>query len=776
MLVHPYPVMHARPFWASYNDSLMTEAERESRPHCVNKVSRDSQAGYRGLGRFSILFLVVVITSIITMAWATQANFVAHATDASSNLLPALYLFIIESTWAWMWILPAIGFGRFISARFLRPATLPFSILSIAIGAALLMFVDHALGLLGVLQFAGGVPAFILTVLGIILIFYPRSKRIQPDQRFSDHPVCSLPFITYLALAILITIPIAFLFTAALSAPGYLWDSEFGGFDALSYHLQLPREWIAAGRITPLAHNVYSFLPSYMESAYYHLAVLRNPFKNASADAMQSAAYSAQLLHAYLVVFTAAALAELLHKVTQTGSSQNSTKLTTTWAITLTFLATAFIAIPWITVVGSLAYNEIPTILFFIAALWLVSDNQFRLSDRNAFAIGFLLGSASAVKLTSFGLVVLPVVLLVVVSKFTFKGSIKSLIRPLTMIALGGFVALVPYALRNFVATGFTNPFFPFATSIFGTVHWTPEQVARFHNAHTPGDLTILDRFDNLWQMAFINSQWAYLWFIAFAAGAVALFIKPTRRTAFAALLLLFVQLVFWFFFTHMQSRFLLPCVVPLMILVTLPIRVLADRRGFECVDDRRFGYGLTRVTAVVPSGAVCMFFFGWTFCTYTGQRDGAPAAMIDAMPLYIGLDLPSETQEILAERNPVVFLNINILRLKAGAVYLLGDSTPFYLNPVYLYHTTWDTSPLGRLIMEYRDDPDQWAHQLAEQYDVKYLLINWSELARLIEKDHWYDPNVTLSAVRELRDAASTRLIRNWPPNYELLEIAGSR
>ena len=241
------------------------------------------------------------------------------------------------------------------------------------------------------------------------------------------------------------------------------------------------------------------------------------------------------------------------------------------------------------------------------------------------------------------------------------------------------------------------------------------------------------------------------------------------------AFVLLIPQIVFWLLFTHMQSRFLIPCVIPLMLMVGLPNFAMSQCQ-LERATSHRLRSASARAFPVMVAGVVCVFFIGLTFRNYADQHDGAPAAMIDAMPLSTGLGLLPETQEVFAERNPVVFLNLNILRLRGGSVYLLGDSTPFYLNPAHLYHTTWDTSPLGRLIVEYPDHPDRWAQQLAEQYDVRYVLINWSELARLIEKDHWYDPNVTLLNVRILRDAGSTRLIRNWPRNHELLEIMRSR
>ena len=52
-------------------------------------------------------------------------------------------------------------------------------------------------------------------------------------------------------------VAIGVIFAAAASMPGVLWKSEFGGYDALSYHLQLPQEWLANGGVETVSHNVY---------------------------------------------------------------------------------------------------------------------------------------------------------------------------------------------------------------------------------------------------------------------------------------------------------------------------------------------------------------------------------------------------------------------------------------------------------------------------------------------------------------------------------------
>ena len=52
---------------------------------------------------------------------------------------------------------------------------------------------------------------------------------------------------------------------AATVPPGPLWQDEPAGYDVSEYHLQVPREWYQAGRITPLQHNVFSYMPMNVE-------------------------------------------------------------------------------------------------------------------------------------------------------------------------------------------------------------------------------------------------------------------------------------------------------------------------------------------------------------------------------------------------------------------------------------------------------------------------------------------------------------------------------
>ena len=46
------------------------------------------------------------------------------------------------------------------------------------------------------------------------------------------------------------------------------------GYDVVEYHLQVPREWLELGRITPLHHNVFSFFPFNVEDSQITLLAM----------------------------------------------------------------------------------------------------------------------------------------------------------------------------------------------------------------------------------------------------------------------------------------------------------------------------------------------------------------------------------------------------------------------------------------------------------------------------------------------------------------------
>ena len=111
---------------------------------------------------------------------------------------------------------------------------------------------------------------------------------------------------------------LAVLLVAACCPPGTMWRVEAAGYDVTSYHLQIPREWIAAGGMVELRHSAYAYLPGLIEAGYAALAVLHGMVfaAPAAAGVVEPAVYVCQLFHVGLAVLAAWNLGTLVTGLT----------------------------------------------------------------------------------------------------------------------------------------------------------------------------------------------------------------------------------------------------------------------------------------------------------------------------------------------------------------------------------------------------------------------------------------------------------------------------
>ncbi|MCP4792487.1 MAG: hypothetical protein GY882_04055, partial [Actinomycetia bacterium] len=156
------------------------------------------------------------------------------AGDDRGLIGPVGVLVAIESGWpAVLWMLAAAGLGHALG-RLIGPGPDDSSgrrIRDGAMGVAALLAVDLTLGWSGI--GTNRLLMFPITIgLAAVGVWSLRGWR---------------PGVPGVGLAA--AIPIGTMTLAAVSVPGWLWETEFGGYDALSYHLQRPREWWLAGAI-----------------------------------------------------------------------------------------------------------------------------------------------------------------------------------------------------------------------------------------------------------------------------------------------------------------------------------------------------------------------------------------------------------------------------------------------------------------------------------------------------------------------------------------------
>jgi hypothetical protein len=566
------------------------------------------------------------------------------------------------------------------------------------------------------------------------------------------------------ALALLALPALALLAVASVIPPGTLWSSEGRGYDVLSYHLMLAREWIGMGRIAPLTNNVYSFLPSYMEAAYTQLALMlgagvggREPLGLGGGDPIIAASF----LHALMGVGTALVIGVHAHRMLLAhappeGDAVGEARTTRAARAGAVIAGAAFISVPWTIVVGSLAYDEMGVTLCFAGALIAAFEKPLRPSVRAALA-AFLVGVACSAKPTALYLVA-PATAVALAFSIPVR---RWLIAALACVP-AGLAPLLPWLIRNWLASG--NPIFPAAASIFGPGHWSAAQIARWDAEHYL-DLSLADRLARLFDTThgILHSQWSILFPLAALAAILAIAHRSTRRVAIIAAAMLLVKAIAWLSVGHLQSRFLISAGVPASILVGLATFVLlrSERRPRLVVS---YALAAASVCALIASSV-------YIFVT---QNNGAPdAALIPGVGYMNGslgpappmLAAPDAAQYYA--QHPVSYAANNLARITGTdktTILLVGDATPLYLGRApnrIVYDTTWDTSPLAAALRESGDDIDGALHTLREKRGITHLLVNFSELQRL-ESSGYLDPLLAPSAMMPLvRD--HTRVLLRW-------------
>jgi hypothetical protein len=450
---------------------------------------------------------------------------------ASGSVGLLAYRLCTDGVIAILWMLSATGVGWGIARR-LPGTRLLRTVTAAALGLGVISLVALALGLGGWLNLA---VAWLLLGAGwglgamwVVLHYKGAAPNLASGDSSPRSPWRHLIWLAmpFLGLSIL----------AATVPPGPLWQDEPAGYDVSEYHLQVPREWYQAGRITPLQHNVFSYMPMNVEVHDLLAMHLRGgPW---------AGMYLAQYMHVgwmALAVLAAAGVAGAISDVP--------------WAAPLAGATMA--VVPWVTLLAPIAYNEAGLMLYGTLAIgWAMIASR----KREWLVAGAFGGLACGVKLTAAPMVVVAVLVAAVVTRFaparcdSDKGE-RNAVGPLEgslLFLVASLVTFAPWLIRNQVWAG--NPIFPEGMAVLGKAHFADVQVERWHRAHSPveGDRPVVRRVVAAWER--IGADWRY-GFVLLPAGVAALAWRRDRAAAFLGIVL-GVQLFVWLAFTHLQGRF----------------------------------------------------------------------------------------------------------------------------------------------------------------------------------------------------------------------------
>jgi hypothetical protein len=665
---------------------------------------------------------------------AAAIGLLTIGSDAPLSLLVPTWLSVLVFG-GWtpaVYLLAAVGWGSL--ARRGQPLTGVHA----ALGLAATLTITHLLGVLGLLNpitawaWIGAGLALLVRFAMADALFWPGRLR----ELAADRP--------RLAVWCLGALGVAIMLVAAASPPGSLWDSEFGGYDSLSYHTQLPAEWLDAGRVMPVEHNVYSFLPGYVEAATVHLAHLagvpaRTPDGLSGLLAGQGDLVTApHFLALGLTLLAAWATGTLTRTAAErSGVDERAARLAGSVGGALVVLT------PWSQVVGSMAYNESGVVALGAAAMAVAFDAALRPGTRAVLA-AVLLGAACGCKPTAI-LFLAPAVAIALGVNI----PVKSWARPVVLGAVTGLLMLAPWLVRNTMSGG--NPVFPQAVGLFGEAHWSAAQAARYAAGHH-NDTGLIDSVLMLvrpdpaadhgapsvvrWR-GLTNPQWALTPWLGLAGLVVLCAMPATRRLGITLGAGLVVGLAAWVLATHLQSRFLIP-LVPLM------------AAGFGLAVVR-----LAPLPRVLVAGIALAGSAAWSVGNFAGQRGGHPNALLALGP---GVFTGRMSLEEVGDTFSTAGVNETA---PTGGLLLVGDATPLYFRAPVVYATVWDTHPLARAMSDHPGDPAAWTAALRSS-GLEWVLVSYPELGRL-RASGWSDPGLTPDRVASWA-ATLGEPARVWP------------
>ena len=618
------------------------------------------------------------------------------------------------------WLLSAFGLGMFakdiVFGRGADGCALAF-----AFGIAIQLVVDQWLGSLGLFSAVGGSVALVVFFPGWIMAlrFFMRAWKLQPQDNMNT-------FWWWPALG-----AIAALLIAASISPGVMWSTEFGGYDVLEYHLQAPKEWMAAGAIRPLEFLAYSGMPNFVEGGFLHLMSF-------ASDA-RDGAVACQLLHASMLLVAAFVLADCAAIFARAcGVNEGVARIVALCAMLST---------PWMIVVGSLAYSESGIVLAFACI-----SNVFARKPLSLPWAGCMLGVLMAVLIGSKASSIILVVpaLMAWLALGMGRGYVNW--KSIALGALAMTIGLVPWLARNWYYAG--SPFFPLATNLVGLGWWTGEQSVRWNQAHA-SDETMMQRVLALWNQFFVfgvgtnptvGEPWKWFWGALPWLGVIGVvtlaFRRATRRVAIALAGGGALMVICWMVATHLQSRFLIPLAVPLSLACGLAMASVFTRSTHEQYPAARARKPLRMALglwACLPAWYLAtdtpnsLYFIGQN-AYFQGDDDWRDLRSRDSVLRDAVLD------------NTTVELVMNHWRPE-WRVLSVGWSTPFWLQPNarLTWSSVWDTNAI-----ESCDglSVEETTALLSKNFDA--LLIDVPMLERW-KRSGWLSPKINLDQLKEL-------------------------
>jgi 4-amino-4-deoxy-L-arabinose transferase-like glycosyltransferase len=454
-------------------------------------------------------------------------------------------------------------------------------------------------------------------------------------------------------------------------------------FDVREYHLQAPKEFYQAGRITFLDHNVYANMPLGTEMFALAGMIMSGDF------------WTGALVGKTLIALFAPLTALLLYAFGCRFVSPAAGILA----------ALVYISIPWVAIVSAHGLVEGAFACYLIASVYLAFVWRDGLRSPAASALptttggllltaGFLAGAAVATKYPAVVYCAIPLVIFVV-KVAVENGGWQRVIKPLAVIILGMAVGCGLWFAKNAVYTG--NPTYPLLYRVFGGETRTPEKEMQWQQAHRPPNFEPADFANRVWNVA-LASAWISPLVVPLAGFAAC--VRSQRRLSLLLAALAFFIFATWWLLTHRIDRFLTP-IWPLAAMLAgigatwEPGRLW--RRALWCF----LAIGLAFNFVLVAGGAVS----DNRFLIPLDRARAESVVLVDPWHAWL-----------------------NEHRKEVQRVLLVGDAQPFDLEVPATYNTVFDDSIFERLA---RDRSPAEVRKALTDRGISHVYVAWPEIER---------------------------------------------
>jgi len=633
------------------------------------------------------------------------------------------------------------------------------AILGTGLGVGLLCLLPLGLGLLGRLTAGGWLLTYGAVLLASLAAHAPAIARwvrenptVQPDP----------PARAYWLLLVLVPF-VALTLLVATAPPGTLWAEEGGGYDVLEYHLGVPKEYLQAGRIRLLAHNVYSNFPFNAEMLYLTAFVLRGPV----AGILPAQMFNAQL--ALLTVIAAGAAGRWLVDCAAAPDPPDAGARRKAGIIAAVLMGSC----GWLVHLSGVAYAENAMLFFTTLSLaaairaWggtllggpgtaageaaegssvSAPGRACRAGRGYSLLAGVFAGLACGCKYTALPLVAIPVLLGLALPLIRRPGS---LVRTTVLFVGGILLTFGPWLFKNAVFCG--NPVFPLAAERIGHKPglWGPDLERRWVEGHRPPpharDLS--GRVRAVISGVILEPRTGIVaWLMAALAAGMAIRCRKPARSGFPGLVarlaaIVGLQVLLWAALTHLAARFAVAVLPPLYLLAA----AAAARPGA-----RRRGLDGTAMIAAPAAAVLSLYSAGRAYYHHTrialvdGSRE--KVAWFGQVDWFLTGQWPGSEH--------LGFINGE---LPPGArVLMVGDARPLYVQPSCGYCVVFSPNPLADAARR-TTEPAGLLKWLAEA-GWTHVHVDWSEMARL-RATYGFWPEIDESLFVRLERAGLKRL-----------------